>query len=151
MIREVALECPERGLVLLRVRDELRLTVEAYQTLYHNSIAYGRAKSVQAESGLADLEKEQKEREARRDELVATRRELELRVAVRKRAFGILDAFYEMVLMRTYCFGAATQRMEKRAEDERYARERRHVQELAFLRQQHEELLVFHLEMSKGP
>jgi dynein light intermediate chain len=90
MIREVALECPERGLMLLRVRDELRLTVEAYQTLYHNSIAYGRTKAVQAESGLAELEKEQKIRETQRDALIVTRRELELRAVVRSPAFAML-------------------------------------------------------------
>lgn len=86
MIREVALECPERGLLLLRVRDELRLTVEAYQTLYHNSIAYGRTKAVQAEAGLAELEKEQKVREAQRNALIVARRELELRALVRSAA-----------------------------------------------------------------
>ena len=32
MIRQVAIECPERGLLLQRVRDELRMTISAYQT-----------------------------------------------------------------------------------------------------------------------
>lgn len=69
MIREVACECPERGLLLLRVRDELRLSIEAYQTLYHNSIAYGRKKAVQAEAGIADLEAEIQRLELQREQL----------------------------------------------------------------------------------
>lgn len=34
IIRNVTIECPERGLLLLRVRDELRMTIASYQTLY---------------------------------------------------------------------------------------------------------------------
>lgn len=34
VIRQVTIECPERGLLLLRVRDEIRMTIAAYQTLY---------------------------------------------------------------------------------------------------------------------
>ncbi len=34
LIRQVTLNCPERGLLLLRVRDEARMTIAAYQTLY---------------------------------------------------------------------------------------------------------------------
>lgn len=34
IIRQVTIECPERGLLLLRVRDEIRMTIASYQTLY---------------------------------------------------------------------------------------------------------------------
>ena len=34
LIRQVTIESPERGLLLLRVRDEVRMTLQAYQTLY---------------------------------------------------------------------------------------------------------------------
>ena len=34
LIRQVTLDCPERGLLLLRVRDEIKMTIAAYQTLY---------------------------------------------------------------------------------------------------------------------
>ncbi len=37
------------GLLLLRVRDELRMTLHAYQTLYESSIAFGVRKALQAE------------------------------------------------------------------------------------------------------
>ena len=31
LIREVTINCAERGLLLLRVRDEMRMTIAAYQ------------------------------------------------------------------------------------------------------------------------
>ena len=49
LIRQVTIICTERGLLLLRVRDELRMTIQAYQTLYESSIAYGMRKALQAE------------------------------------------------------------------------------------------------------
>jgi dynein light intermediate chain len=41
----------ERGLLMLRVRDELRMTLMAYQTLYESSIAFGIRKALKAEQG----------------------------------------------------------------------------------------------------
>ena len=41
LIRQVTLNSPERGLLLLRVRDELRMTLEAYRALYEASVEYG--------------------------------------------------------------------------------------------------------------
>ncbi|GLD99664.1 hypothetical protein PINS_up008390 [Pythium insidiosum] len=80
LIRETACECPERGLLLLRVRDELRLTIEAYQTLYHNSIAFGRQKAVQAEAGMVELEQTRQALDAEQQRLVMQRYELTRRV-----------------------------------------------------------------------
>ena len=56
LIRQVAISCSERGLLLLRVRDEIRMTLAAYQTLYESSIAFGMRKALQAEQGKADME-----------------------------------------------------------------------------------------------
>ena len=56
LIRQVTINCAERGLLLLRVRDELRMTIAAYQTLYESSIAFGMRKALQAEQGKADME-----------------------------------------------------------------------------------------------
>jgi dynein light intermediate chain len=36
LIREVSINSPERGLLLLRVRDEIRLTMDSYKTLYES-------------------------------------------------------------------------------------------------------------------
>eukprot|EP00055_Hartaetosiga_balthica_P000197 m.135943 g.135943 ORF g.135943 m.135943 type:complete len:261 (-) comp10317_c0_seq1:226-1008(-) len=56
IIRHVTINCAERGLLLLRVRDEIRMTLAAYQTLYESSVAFGMRKALQAEAGKADLE-----------------------------------------------------------------------------------------------
>lgn len=58
MIRQVTLNQPERGLLLLRVRDEARMTVDAYKTLYDSSIVFGIRKQLQAEQGMSDMEQE---------------------------------------------------------------------------------------------
>ena len=39
-----------------RVRDEIRMTIAAYQTLYESSVAFGMRKSLMSEQGKADLE-----------------------------------------------------------------------------------------------
>jgi hypothetical protein len=57
LIRQVTINCAERGLLLLRVRDEIRMTIAAYQTLYESSIAFGMRKALQAEQGKADMER----------------------------------------------------------------------------------------------
>ena len=56
LIRQVTINCSERGLLLLRVRDEVRLTIAAYQTLYESSIAFGMRKALMAEQRKADME-----------------------------------------------------------------------------------------------
>lgn len=57
LIRETTINCAERGLLLLRVRDEIRMTIDAHQTLYESSVAFGMRKALHAEKGKADLEK----------------------------------------------------------------------------------------------
>lgn len=60
LIRQVTINCAERGLLLLRVRDEIRMTIAAYQTLYESSVAFGMRKALQAEQGKADMERKVK-------------------------------------------------------------------------------------------
>eukprot|EP01062_Namystynia_karyoxenos_P027047 TRINITY_DN20847_c0_g1_i1.p1 TRINITY_DN20847_c0_g1~~TRINITY_DN20847_c0_g1_i1.p1 ORF type:complete len:292 (+),score=127.82 TRINITY_DN20847_c0_g1_i1:82-876(+) len=55
LIRQVAVDCAERGLVLLRIRDELRMTSEAYKTLYEASVGFGKKKAVEAEKGKQEM------------------------------------------------------------------------------------------------
>ena len=38
----------------MRVRDEIKMTIQAYQTLYESSIAYGMRKALQDEQQRAD-------------------------------------------------------------------------------------------------
>jgi len=55
LIREVTINCAERGLLLLRVRDELRMTIASYQTLYESSIAFGMRKALQSEQHKVEM------------------------------------------------------------------------------------------------
>lgn len=58
LIRQVTINCAERGLLLLRVRDEIRMTIAAYQTLYESSIAFGMRKALVADQEKATMEAE---------------------------------------------------------------------------------------------
>ena len=60
IIRQVTIECPERGLLLLRVRDEIKMTIASYQTLYESAILFGIRKQLQAEEGKEELEARKK-------------------------------------------------------------------------------------------
>lgn len=55
LIRQVAINCPERGLLNLRVRDEIRMTIDAYKTLYESSVTFGCRKHLQAETGVSEM------------------------------------------------------------------------------------------------
>merc|ERR1712217_446748 len=68
LIRQVTINCPERGLLLLRVRDEIRMSIAAYQTLYQSSVTFGTRKQLQSEQGKAETE-QKRQREARAVEL----------------------------------------------------------------------------------
>jgi len=58
LIRQVTINCAERGLLLLRVRDEIRMTTAAYQTLYESSIAFGMRKALMSEQKKGEMEGE---------------------------------------------------------------------------------------------
>ncbi|KAE9553465.1 hypothetical protein FO519_003337 [Halicephalobus sp. NKZ332] len=50
IIRQVTINCAERGLLLLRIRDEIRMTFLAYQNVLESSIAYGIRKAVSTDN-----------------------------------------------------------------------------------------------------
>merc|ERR1711988_1600148 len=106
LIREVTITCAERGLLLLRVRDEIRMTIAAYQTLYESSIAFGMRKALQAEQGKADMESRIKQLEAEKKDL--ERQVLELK--------------------------AKAEAIEKRESERRALEEKKHAEEVAFLK-----------------
>ena len=72
LIRQITINCSHRGLLLVRVRDELRMNIQCYQNLYESAMAYGirrtlasetykqnlNNESMQIESEIEDLEKE---------------------------------------------------------------------------------------------
>mmetsp|Transcript_11740 Transcript_11740/g.37315 ORF Transcript_11740/g.37315 Transcript_11740/m.37315 type:complete len:401 (+) Transcript_11740:164-1366(+) len=105
LIRQVTINCAERGLLLLRVRDEMRMTIAAYQTLYESSVAFGMRKALQTEQGKADME-------ARIQQLEGENKELERLVHEWKMKC-------EMI--------------EKRETERRAQEEKKHSEEVAYL------------------
>ena len=69
LLRQVALESPERGLMLLRVRDQLRMSIACYQTLFHNSTTFGTRRAVMAEKNLLPYQKQVEELQRKKEEL----------------------------------------------------------------------------------
>lgn len=58
LIRQVTINCAERGLLLLRVRDEFRMTLEACEALYESSVAFGVRKKLKAKQNKLYIETE---------------------------------------------------------------------------------------------
>ena len=112
LIRQVTINCAERGLLLLRVRDEIRMTIAAYQTLYESSIAFGMRKALQAEQGKADME-------ARIKQLEAEKKDLERQVQERK---------------------AKAEAIKKREGERRELEEKKHAEEVQFLKRTNTQL-----------
>lgn len=114
LIRQVTINCAERGLLLLRVRDEMRLTVDAYKALYCSSVAFGMRKSLQTEQGKFDLQREV-------DKLKELKLELDIQIAELRQKFEQSD---------------------RRAAEMRDAEEKKHNEEIAFLKKTNQQLKV---------
>ncbi|XP_077058770.1 axonemal dynein light intermediate polypeptide 1-like [Siphateles boraxobius] len=69
LIRQDSINCAERGLLQLKVRDELRMTIAAYQALYESSMAFGMRKALQGEQGKSDMENKISELESEKRHL----------------------------------------------------------------------------------
>ncbi|EPZ36471.1 Axonemal dynein light chain domain-containing protein [Rozella allomycis CSF55] len=106
LIRQVTITCQERGLLLLRVRDEIRMTLAAYQTLYESSVAFGMRKALQAEQGKSEMESQLKQLEEEKKNLEHSVSELK----------------------------AKCEAIEKRENERRAMDERKHAEEIAFLK-----------------
>jgi dynein light intermediate chain len=61
LIRQITINCAERGFLLVRVRDEIKMTILAYQTLYESAIAFGMRKALQSEQKKSDMSNRIKE------------------------------------------------------------------------------------------
>ncbi|XP_061870489.1 axonemal dynein light intermediate polypeptide 1 [Colius striatus] len=112
LIRETTINCAERGLLLLRVRDEIQMTIAAYQTLYESSIAFGMRKALQAEEGKSAMEK-------RIAELEEEKQELERQVKEQK---------------------AKCDAIEKREHERQQLEEKKHNEEVQFLKRTNQQL-----------
>lgn len=112
LIRQVTISCGERGLLLLRIRDEIRMTLAAYQTLYESSVAFGMRKSLQAEQGKADMEQKVTQLEQEKKDLEA-----------------------QVIQLKAKC-----DEIEKREAERRTADERKHQEEIQFLKRTNQQL-----------
>ncbi|XP_012061120.1 PREDICTED: axonemal dynein light intermediate polypeptide 1 [Atta cephalotes] len=112
LIRQVTINCAERGLLLLRVRDEIKMTLAAYQTLYQSSIAFGMRKALQAEQGKEDL--------------INTAEELKVQKIELERIIVELRLKYDQ--------------SEKRSAELREAEEKKHMEEVQFLKKTNTQL-----------
>lgn len=115
LLRQVTLNSQERGLLLLRVRDEVRMTIAAYQTLYRSSITFGMRKALQAEQGNAQLK-------ARIAELEEKKKELQVILTNQK---GISEA------------------IDKRIQEQQATQEKKFKEEIDFLKYQSQHLEHF--------
>ena len=112
LIRQVTVDNAERGLLLLRVRDEVRMTTAAYTTLYETSVDFGKKKAVEAEKGKQEIID-------KIDQLTAEKEDLEKHV---KRLQAKLKA------------------MEKNVMEQQQADEKKHQEELNFLQRTNQRL-----------
>lgn len=61
LIRQETINCPERGLLLVYIRDEIQMSLASHKTLCSSSIAFGMRETLLAEHGKADMEKRVKQ------------------------------------------------------------------------------------------
>ncbi|XP_071451598.1 axonemal dynein light intermediate polypeptide 1 [Hetaerina americana] len=112
LIRQVTINCSERGMLLLRVRDETRMTIAAYQALYESSIAFGMRKALQSTQGKGDIENELEEMKKERDLLEKQLSDLR----------------------------AKAEQAERRATEQRLAEEKKNADEILFLKKTNQQL-----------
>ncbi len=124
LIRQVTIECPERGLLLLKVRDEIKNTISSYRTLYESAILFGIRKQLEAEVGKDQLKKEISELERKKVELISQKIELDNQIKL----------------------------FEKESEERNKMENAKREEESAFLRQQNENLDKYlkSIDQSKG-
>eukprot|EP01006_Ploeotia_vitrea_P026087 TRINITY_DN5905_c0_g1_i1.p1 TRINITY_DN5905_c0_g1~~TRINITY_DN5905_c0_g1_i1.p1 ORF type:complete len:254 (+),score=47.90 TRINITY_DN5905_c0_g1_i1:26-787(+) len=112
LIRQVTVDCAERGLLLLRIRDEIRMTTAAYRTLYETSVDFGRKKAVEAEKGKQEMIDSIEKFTAEKDELEKHVKRLQAKLKA----------------------------MEKNVMEQQQADDKKHQEELSFLKRTNERL-----------
>mmetsp|Transcript_35539 Transcript_35539/g.36214 ORF Transcript_35539/g.36214 Transcript_35539/m.36214 type:complete len:237 (+) Transcript_35539:175-885(+) len=120
LIRQVALDGAERGVLLMRTRDEIRMAIDAYKTLYSSSVTFGIKKQLKAEQGIPVLEEDANALEAEKSQLELEVQELRSKLDI----------------------------VEKREAERRAADEKRRKEELDFLKYQGQHLDSFSKQMN---
>ena len=77
IIRQVTIECPERGLLLVKVRNEIKMSIASYQTLYESAILFGIRKQIQTEAGKEELKKRLQDLEDKKKDLIKKKTQLD--------------------------------------------------------------------------
>lgn len=95
IIRQVTINCSERGLLLLRVRDEMVMSMDAYETLYCSSISFGMRKALQSQEGKEKLVEYVAQLEADKDAMEAIISDMKLRAEQNDRRNAELHAAEE--------------------------------------------------------
>ena len=88
IIRQVTIDNTERGLLLLKVRDEIKMSIASYQILYESAILYGIRKQLQAEDAKLELKKELEEKQKKNIELTNKKMALENKLQALKKHFA---------------------------------------------------------------
>jgi len=105
LIREIAIDNPERGLLLLRIRDELRMTVSAYKTLNEASLQFGKKRATEGDRGMHEM-----------TEKIAT-----------------LTAKREVLRKEVTCLESKRQALDRCCKEQQQADEKRYHEERVFL------------------
>jgi len=87
IIRQVTIDNAERGLLLLKVRDEIKMSIASYQILYESALLYGIRKQLQAEDTKLKLKMELEEKEKKNIELTNKKIALENKLESLKKHF----------------------------------------------------------------
>lgn len=112
IIRQVTINCTERGLLLLRVRDEINMRDEAYETLYCSSVAFGMRKALQAQEGKEQLQE---------------------RILQLEEEKGFIEATISDMKVKA-------DQAERRSAELRESEEKKHAEEIAFLKKTNSQL-----------
>lgn len=80
LIRQVTIICAHRGLLLVRVRDEMRMTIQAYQTLYESALAFGMRFALKGEQQRASRQQQERELNVENERLEMEVLELEEKI-----------------------------------------------------------------------
>ena len=77
LIRQVTINCLERGILLMRIKKEVEMTVNSYQSLYESAIAYGIRTALISEETKSKMDEQTKRVEDECDYLTEKIKKLE--------------------------------------------------------------------------
>ncbi|XP_068613768.1 axonemal dynein light intermediate polypeptide 1 [Brachionichthys hirsutus] len=114
LIRQVAMNCAERGLLLVEIRNEIQMTIDTYETVLHSSFAFGIRKSMRALQSKEDVEARISKMQNERNVLITEINEQKARC----------DA------------------IEKRENEKAQIEEKKHIREIQFMEKANQQLKV---------